>query len=158
MEQKETGIIIKELRLRSGLSQEKLAEVSGLSLRSIQRIENNNTIPRGDSLKRIAEALKVSIEELTGPLLLKNMISVIPLKEIPKTPLILILIRLQLVCFAILILVYVYLFTKKFFEVNLPLPDNPKPAIMFLWLLNIVNAFVLLFIVVIKWTKTPKAI
>src|SRR6478609_9203953 len=72
MEQKNIGTVIKEIRLRSGFSQVDLADISGLSLRSIQRIENNNTIPRGDSLKRIAGALNVNIEELTGSLELKN--------------------------------------------------------------------------------------
>ena len=48
---------IKDLRIKKGISQEKLAEISGLTLRTIQRIENGETIPRGDSLKRIASAL-----------------------------------------------------------------------------------------------------
>ena len=158
MEQKDIGTVIKEIRLRSGLSQVELSEVSGLSLRSIQRIENNDTIPRGDSLKRIAAALNVNIEELTGSMQLKNVKSDNPLKGVPKSPLILSLIRLQLICFAILMFVYVYLFTKKFFNVNLPLPINPKSAIMFLWAMNVVNVFVLLFSVVIKWMRTSKAI
>jgi transcriptional regulator with XRE-family HTH domain len=43
---------VKELRNRKGISQELLAEQSGLSLRTIQRIENNETVPRGETLKR----------------------------------------------------------------------------------------------------------
>jgi transcriptional regulator with XRE-family HTH domain len=42
---------IKELRNRKGMSQEFLAEESGLSLRTIQRIENSETVPRGDIAK-----------------------------------------------------------------------------------------------------------
>ena len=42
---------IKELRTRKGLSQEELSEEAGLSLRTIQRIENGETEPRSDSLK-----------------------------------------------------------------------------------------------------------
>ncbi len=53
---------IKDIRIKRGFSQEYLAEKSGLSLRTIQRIENGETIPRGDSLKRIALALETSIE------------------------------------------------------------------------------------------------
>lgn len=55
---------IKELRSRKGMSQELLAEESKLSLRTIQRIENNETIPRGDSLKKLAIALGTSPDEI----------------------------------------------------------------------------------------------
>jgi transcriptional regulator with XRE-family HTH domain len=55
---------IKELRSRKGLSQEQLAEISGLSLRTIQRIENDETIPRGDTLTRLAVALQVTPDDL----------------------------------------------------------------------------------------------
>ncbi|MFD0932764.1 DUF4870 domain-containing protein [Psychroflexus salinarum] len=56
---------VKELRRRKGLSQEELTENSGLSLRTIQRIENGETEPTGDTLKRISKALNVNPEELT---------------------------------------------------------------------------------------------
>ena len=55
---------VKELRNRKGFSQEILAEESSLSLRTIQRIENNETIPRGDTLKRLAIALDTSPNEI----------------------------------------------------------------------------------------------
>tara|TARA_R110002049_G_scaffold65035_1_gene170994 strand:- start:132520 stop:133107 length:588 start_codon:yes stop_codon:yes gene_type:complete len=55
---------VKELRSRKGISQELLAEASGLSLRTIQRIENNETVPRGDTLKRLAVALNTSPDEI----------------------------------------------------------------------------------------------
>ena len=55
---------IKEMRNRKGFSQEELSEISGLSLRTIQRIENGETEPLGDSLKRISNALNVNPEEL----------------------------------------------------------------------------------------------
>ena len=48
---------VKELRKEQGLSQEELAKTAGLSLRTIQRVENNETEPTGDTLKRIATAL-----------------------------------------------------------------------------------------------------
>ena len=56
---------IKALRNRKGFSQEELAEKTGLSLRTIQRIENGETEPRGDSLKRLAAAFDVSPDEIT---------------------------------------------------------------------------------------------
>ncbi|MBN9382322.1 MAG: helix-turn-helix domain-containing protein [Chitinophagaceae bacterium] len=55
---------IKSLRAGLGISQEELAEKTGLSLRTIQRIENGETMPRGDSLRRLCQALGVSMEEL----------------------------------------------------------------------------------------------
>ena len=61
---KDSAKRIKELRMRKGFSQERLADISGLSLRTIQRIENGETTPRGDSLRRLSEALEVSNDEL----------------------------------------------------------------------------------------------
>ncbi|UOB19108.1 helix-turn-helix domain-containing protein [Abyssalbus ytuae] len=55
---------IKSLRIKKGLTQESLAENSGLSLRTIQRIENNETEPRGGSLKRLALALNTTPDEI----------------------------------------------------------------------------------------------
>ena len=64
MKNKELAQKIKALRNRKGFSQEELSEKAGLSLRTIQRIENGETEPRGDSLKRIAVALEVSSDEI----------------------------------------------------------------------------------------------
>lgn len=55
---------IKELRSRNGYSQDVLAEHSQLSLRTIQRIENGETEPRGDTLKRLAKALNVTSDDM----------------------------------------------------------------------------------------------
>ena len=64
MDTSEISQRIKEIRLKNGLSQEQLAHETGLNLRTIQRIENGKTVPRGDSLRRIAIALKTSPDEL----------------------------------------------------------------------------------------------
>lgn len=55
---------IKELRLKRGMSQDQLADISGLSLRTVQRVESGQNIPRGDTLSRLASALQVSTEEI----------------------------------------------------------------------------------------------
>jgi uncharacterized Tic20 family protein len=52
------------LRNRKGYSQEELAEKTGLSLRTIQRIENGEAEPRGDSLKRLAIVFDVLPDEI----------------------------------------------------------------------------------------------
>lgn len=59
---------IRELRVLKGLSQEKLADLAQISLRTVQRIENNETEPRGHSLLQIASALNTTPEELGGPI------------------------------------------------------------------------------------------
>jgi transcriptional regulator with XRE-family HTH domain len=57
-------IKIKEIRLKKGMSQEELAEKSQVSLRTIQRIENDENEPRGKTLQLICNTLGVNIEEL----------------------------------------------------------------------------------------------
>ncbi len=64
MSKSELSKRVKELRSRKGLSQEQLAEISGLSLRTIQRIENGETEPRGETLKRLMKALEVAPDDL----------------------------------------------------------------------------------------------
>lgn len=49
---------VKELREKNNLSQEELANLSGLSLRTIQRIENGETNPIGDTKRKIISALE----------------------------------------------------------------------------------------------------
>ena len=55
---------IKSLRTKKGMSQAFLAETAGLSLRTIQRIENSETSPTGDSINRLANALGVTPDDL----------------------------------------------------------------------------------------------
>ncbi|MFA9189360.1 helix-turn-helix domain-containing protein [Flavobacterium sp. FBOR7N2.3] len=57
---------VKELRKRKALSQDELAKSAGLSLRTVQRVENGETIPTGETLKRIAAVLEVVPDELLG--------------------------------------------------------------------------------------------
>lgn len=55
---------VKDLRNRRGFSQELLAETSQLSLRTIQRIEKGESVPRGDTLIRLTKALGVTPDDL----------------------------------------------------------------------------------------------
>ena len=64
MKNNEQAKKIKELRNRKGYSQEELSDQSGLSLRTIQRIENGETEPHGDSVRKLAIALQVSPDEI----------------------------------------------------------------------------------------------
>lgn len=58
---------LKELRLQKGFSQEELASEAGLSLRTVQRIENGETEEteaRGDSMRRLAQALGIPADNV----------------------------------------------------------------------------------------------
>ncbi len=55
---------ISEIRKSKGLTQEELAEQSQVNLRTIQRIENNQSEPRGKTLQLICEALQIDAGEL----------------------------------------------------------------------------------------------
>jgi len=55
----ETGKLIKELRIKKGMTQEELAEKTEVSARTIQRIENGEVDPRAYTLQMIAKALDV---------------------------------------------------------------------------------------------------
>ena len=58
------GTKIKELRNKKGLSQEELAESSKVNLRTIQRIESNESQPRGKTLHMICQVLDVNLEDI----------------------------------------------------------------------------------------------
>ena len=55
---------LKTIRKHKGYSQQRLAEKSGLSLRTVQRVENGETQPRGDTLIRLTDALDVNPNEI----------------------------------------------------------------------------------------------
>jgi transcriptional regulator with XRE-family HTH domain len=52
------------IRKSKGFSQELLAEQSGVSLRTIQRVEQGETMPRGHTMQALATALDVPLEAL----------------------------------------------------------------------------------------------
>ncbi|MDQ1771667.1 helix-turn-helix domain-containing protein [Labilibaculum sp. A4] len=60
----EIGKRIKEIRIKRGLTQEDLAESAKINLRTIQRIEKNDTTPRGKTLKLIFEVLNIEVIEI----------------------------------------------------------------------------------------------
>ncbi len=60
----EIGKQIRKIRKKKGLSQEELANYSKLNLRTIQRIENNESEPQGKTLRLICEVLEINIEDI----------------------------------------------------------------------------------------------
>jgi transcriptional regulator with XRE-family HTH domain len=62
--QMEFGARLKEIRTSLNCSQKELSEQTGLTLRSIQRIENNEVKPSLYSLKVIGEALNTDLSDI----------------------------------------------------------------------------------------------
>jgi transcriptional regulator with XRE-family HTH domain len=60
----EFGARLKEIRTSLNISQKELSEQTGLTLRTIQRIENNEVKPSLHSIKVISEALEIESSEL----------------------------------------------------------------------------------------------
>lgn len=63
MDQKKTGSFLKELRKEKGLTQEQLAEILGVTNRSVSRWENGVNMPDFDLVIELANYFEVSIEE-----------------------------------------------------------------------------------------------
>ena len=61
----ETGKLIKKLRIKKGITQEELADLTELSARTIQRIENGEVDARAYTLQMIARALEVDFSIFT---------------------------------------------------------------------------------------------
>ena len=57
---------LKELRKLRALSQDELAGTAGIGRATLSRIERGETGAHGRTLRRLAEALGVSVEELVG--------------------------------------------------------------------------------------------
>lgn len=64
MDTKVLGAKLKTLRLKNGFSQDELAESAGVSLRTVQRMENSEAIPRLDTIKRLFQTFGMSPDEV----------------------------------------------------------------------------------------------
>jgi len=58
---------LRRLRLAQGLTQEQAAESAGISKGAYRNIEGRKSVPRVDTLHRLAEALEVPIQDLVTP-------------------------------------------------------------------------------------------
>ena len=61
------GDRLRKTRKRALMTQEQLAERSGVGIATIVRIERNQVEPRGSTVRKLAEALEVSPYELVKP-------------------------------------------------------------------------------------------
>jgi transcriptional regulator with XRE-family HTH domain len=58
------GDRLRQLRKQSLMTQEQLAEGSGVAVSTIIRIERNQVEPHGSTIRKLAEALEVEPQEL----------------------------------------------------------------------------------------------
>jgi len=70
--QNELGKKLRALRKQKGFTQEKLAEISGVSMRVVEHYEKYAKRPSIDKIKKISKALGVSDEELLSSENLKH--------------------------------------------------------------------------------------
>lgn len=64
MNQKKIGLFLKELRKQKGLTQEQLAEMLGVSDRSVSRWENGNNMPDLSIIVELADYYEIDIREI----------------------------------------------------------------------------------------------
>lgn len=64
MDQQKIGMFLKELRVEKNLTQEKLAELLGVTNRSVSRWENGNNMPDLSLLMEIANIYGVGVDEI----------------------------------------------------------------------------------------------
>ncbi|MCS6821804.1 MAG: XRE family transcriptional regulator [Microscillaceae bacterium] len=67
------GLKIKQLRLEKGYSLQELAQKTGIAVSYLNEIEKAKKYPRPDKIKLLAQALDVSVQELTSPQLSENL-------------------------------------------------------------------------------------
>lgn len=59
---------VKRLRAMNGISQKALAELSGISLPAIKKLEGAKNEPRVDTLRAISQALEIQLQDLFQPI------------------------------------------------------------------------------------------
>lgn len=61
-----SGNIIRDYRIKAGLSQEKLADLANINLRTLQRIESEKSAPRASTARLICDALNISLSDIAN--------------------------------------------------------------------------------------------
>lgn len=59
-----TQILLKYWRQRRAMSQQELANKSGVSIMTISRCETGRNVPTAESIKKLAKALKIKTDQL----------------------------------------------------------------------------------------------
>ncbi len=113
---------IEDARLAKGLSQEHLADLSNISLRTIQRIEKGIGSPRIYTIKTLAEYLDIDISNLETNLASNVTIEIATLKKMNVSIIITLIIPLFNILTPLAIVTYPFfgqLFNIKYFSYSL---------------------------------------
>jgi transcriptional regulator with XRE-family HTH domain len=103
-------------RQQKGLTQEELAELAGLSIRTVQRIESGDSIPRSFTLKAIADALGQSFEQLATDVTTK---ATPPASDVRHS-----LQLINLSCFSFIVVPWVHFLIPHYLLKKQPNPDD----------------------------------
>jgi len=76
----QTAMLVKEGRLKKALTQKELSGLAGISLRSLQRIENAEVLPRFYTWRRLAEHIDMDLTHKSQSSLVSKSIHTIPIK------------------------------------------------------------------------------
>ncbi len=69
---KDFGLRLKELRIKKGITQSHLAEITGIDPKHISHIETGRSFPKADLIEKLANALDVDYTKLFLTSHLKN--------------------------------------------------------------------------------------
>ena len=61
LDKEKVAKLVREARITKGYTQQQLSDLAGISLRSVQRIENGEVIPRAYTLRILAEKLGLPV-------------------------------------------------------------------------------------------------
>ena len=76
----QTAMLVREGRLKKTLTQKELSGLAGISLRSLQRIENAEVLPRFYTWRRLAEHIELDLTGKSQSLLVAESIPPITIK------------------------------------------------------------------------------
>lgn len=129
--------LIKESRLRKGYSQQQLADLAQLNLRSVQRIEKAEVSPRAYSLNLLATHLDLDVELLED---LKSKAATVPdatpsgNNELAK--------KSTKIIFSITLALLTVLLTAAFLSQSSGFPETSFELFLFLALIVAMNGFI----------------
>ena len=64
MSKQTTGSVLKEARISANLTQQELADKAGIHSNTYAKIERDEQEPSFDTIKRLAKALKLKLEDI----------------------------------------------------------------------------------------------
>jgi len=131
--------LIKEARLKKGYSQQQLADLAKLNLRSVQRIENAEVIPRTFNLNLLAQQLELDVEALQ---VLNKRFTETPI-AVPQVEAKPVINKPRKLILSVTIGVLTILFTAAFLSQSSRFPETDFELFLLMSLVMAINAIVL---------------